>query len=152
MATGDTYTDLGMTFKIATGAPASEDQTGYGALTWGDIGGVISVSERGDSVADISEATLSDSRVEHFNGQLDGGLLTLPIKFIEGDSGQSTLVSAAGTNTVYSMQEVDIDGEAHFYYGRVQSMRRREATTTSYKGYILTFAVNSARFTGTEES
>lgn len=152
MATGDTYTDLGTTFKVASGKPATEDQTGYGALSWGDVGGVVSLPERGDTVEDIQEPTLADGRNEHFGGLKDGGLLQIPIKHIESDTGQATLSSAAGTNTQYSFQEVDIDGEAHFYYGRVFEFKRREATTSSNKGYILTIAVNSARFTGTEES
>lgn len=152
MADGDTFTDLGTAFKAAVGKPATEDQTGYGNLTWIDVEGPVSISERGDSVTDIAEPTLKDGRVEHFNGQKDGGTITIPIKHIEGDAGQAALLAAAGTNTVHSFQEVDIDNKAHFYYGRVQSMRRREATTQSNKGYILTIVVNSARFTGTEES
>ncbi|WP_299945358.1 hypothetical protein [uncultured Ruegeria sp.] len=153
MAVGDTYVELGTGLKIATGRPATEDQAGYGALVWTDIEGVISLPERGDTITDVSEPTLKDGRVEHFNGAKDGGVLSVPIKFIEGDAGQVALVAAAGTNTVYSFQEVDSDGvEAHFYYGRVQSVMRREATPNSFKGYSASLAVNSDRFTGTEES
>lgn len=152
MATGDTYTDLGTVFKMASGKPATEDQTGYGALTWGDVGGVVSLPMRGDSVEDIQEPTLTDGRNEHFGGLKDGGVLEIPIKHIEGDTGQASLIAAAGTNTTYSFQEVDIDATAHFYFGRVFEMKRREATTSSNKGYVLRIAVNSARFTGTEES
>lgn len=150
MATGDTYTDLGTKLLISAGKPATEDQAGYDLLTFTQIGGVVSVPQRGDTVTDIAEPTLSDGRVEHFNGQKDGGVLQIPIKFIEADAGQAILESGAGTNTVHTLQEVDIDGEAHFYYGRIQTLQRREATTASNKGYILFFAVNSARFTGVE--
>ena len=153
MPVGDTYVELGTGLKIATGRPATEDQAGYGALTWTDIEGVLSLPERGDSVEDVSEPTLKDGRVEHFNGAKDGGALSIPIKYIEGDAGQAALVAGAGANTVFSLQEVDSDGvQAHFYYGRIQSVMRREATPNSFKGYNLVFAVNSARFTGTEES
>lgn len=152
MATGDTYTNLGMAIKVATGKPATEDQVGYGALTWTEVDGILSIAERGDTVEDVSEPTLKDGRIEHFIGAKDGGSFDIPIKYIEGDAGQAILKGGAGTNTVYSFQEVDIDGEAHFYYGRVMSYRRREATPNTYKGYIAGIGVNSARFTGTEES
>lgn len=151
MATGDTYTDLGMTLKIATGKPATEDQAGYGALTWVEWGGVVSIAERGDTVEDISEPTLKDGRVEHFGGLKDGGQLSVPFKFIEGDAGQAIVIPNGGSNTTYSFQEVDIDGEAHFYYGRLGSVMRRESATNSNKGYIATVNVNSGRITGTEE-
>lgn len=152
MATGDTYTEIGTVFKVSAAKPATEDQTGYDALTFTEVEGVISIPERGDSVEDVSEPTLKDGRIEHFNGQVDGGVLEIPIKHIEDDAGQAILIAGAGTNTVHSFEEVDIDGEAHFFYGRIQSMRRREATTNSYKGYICRIAVNSDRFIGVEDS
>lgn len=152
MAAGDTYGSLGTKFKIATGKPATEDQTGYGALTWNTVTGVASLPQRGDTVEDVNEAALADGRVEHFVGAKDGGTLEIPIKFVESDAGQAALESAAGTNTTYSFQEVDADSVATFYYGRVMSLQRREATPSSFKGYVLMIAVNSAAFEGTEES
>lgn len=152
MATGDTYGSLGTTFKVASGKPATEDQIGYGALTWNTVGGVSSLPQRGDSAEDVNEAALADGRVEHFVGQIDGGVLEIPIKYIEADGGQGTLETGAGSNTVHSFQEVDADSVAHFYYGRIMSLQRREATPQSFKGYILQIAVNSAVFEGTEES
>ena len=152
MAVGDTYTNLGTKWKVATGKPATEDQLGYGGLTWTDIEGVVSLPERGDSVEDVSEPVLKDGRVEHFIGAKDGGVIDVPIKFIEGDAGQAALDGGAGSNSVYSFQEVDPDGEAHFYYGRIMSYMTREATANSFKGRIAKIAINSARFTGTEES
>jgi hypothetical protein len=152
MATGDTYTNLGTTFKVAVGKPATEDQTGYGALTWTEVGGVVSLPERGDSVEDVSEPVLKDGRIEHFIGAKDGGVIDIPVKFIEGDAGQAALASGAGTDTVHSFQEVDTDGEAHFYYGRIMSYMTREATANSFKGRTAKIAINSGRTTGTEES
>ena len=149
MATGDTYADLFTVLKYASGKPAAETQIGYAALTFAVLGGVVSLPQRGDTVEDISEPTLADGRVEHFNGLKDGQILEIPIKHIEGDAGQAAMLGAAGSNTVFSFQEIDPDAEAHFYHGRVQSFQRREATTSSNKGYILMIAVNSGRFVGT---
>ena len=151
MATGDTYGDLGTVFKVSAAKPASHDQTGYDALTWTAVGGVVSLPERGDAVEDVSEPTLTDGRVEHFNGVKDGGVLSIPIKYIEGDAGLAILKAGAGTNTVHSFQEIHPDGEATFYYGRIKQLMRRESTPSSFKGYILEVAVNSGRFEGTED-
>lgn len=152
MATGDTFGSLGTVFKVASGKPATADQTGYGALTWATVGGVASLPQRGDGSEDVNEAALADGRVEHFVGAKDGGLLEIPIKYIEADAGQTILESGAGTNTTHSIQEVDPDGVATFYYGRIMSLQRREATPSSFKGYVLQVAVNSVAFEGTEES
>lgn len=152
MAVGDTYGSLGTVWKVATGKPATEDQIGYGALTWNTVGGVASLPQRGDSAGDVNEPALADGRVEHFVGALDGGVLEIPIKYIEGDAGQGILETGAGTNTVHSFQEVDSDAVATFYFGRIMSLQRREATPQSFKGYIASIAVNSVAFEGTEES
>lgn len=148
MSAGDTYTDLGTKLYIASGKPASFDQTGVAALSFTEIGGVVSLPQRGDSVEDISEPTLSDGRSEHFGGLKDGGVLEIPIKYIESDAGQA-MIPENGSNDTFTLQEVDIDGTAHFYYGRVMSFQRRESTTSSNKGFILMFGVNSERLSGT---
>ena len=152
MATGDTYGSLGTTFKVSAAKPAAETQIGYDALTWAVIGGVASLPQRGDSVEDVSEAVLADGRVEHFIGQKDGGVLEIPLKYIEGDAGLTILKAGDGSNTTHSFEEVDVDGVASFYYGRIMSLMRRESTTSSFKGYILQIAVNSAVFEGVEDS
>lgn len=152
MATGDTYGSLGTTLEVSAAKPATLDQTGVNALTFTVVGGVASLPQRGDSAEDVSEAVLADGRVEHFVGQKDGGILEIPIKHIEDDAGQAILLAGAGTNTVHTLQEVDPDGEAHYYYGRIMSMQRREATPSSFKGYILMFAVNSSVFTGVPDT
>lgn len=152
MATGDTYGELGTVFKVSAAKPATADQTGYGALTWATVGGVVSLPQRGDSVEDVNEAVLADGRVEHFIGAKDGGILEIPIKYIEADAGQAILESGKGTNTVHSFQEVGTDSVASFYYGRIMSLQNRESTPSSFKGYVLQLAVNSVRFEGTEES
>ena len=150
MATGDTYIDLGIKLKMATGKPNTMTQADLGTLTWTDLAGVVTLPQRGDSSEDISEPTLADGRIEHAPGILDGGVREIPIKHVEGDAAQAALLAAAGTNASFTLQEVDPDGEAHFYYGRVMSMQRRESTGSTFKGYILTFGVNSETFVGTE--
>lgn len=152
MATGDTYGELGTVFKVSAAKPATEDQIGYGALTWSTVVGVVSLPQRGDSVEDVNEAVLADGRVEHFIGAKDGGILEIPIKYIEADAGQAILEAGKGTNTVHSFQEVGTDSVASFYYGRIMSLQNRESTPSSFKGYVLQLAVNSVRFEGTEES
>lgn len=150
MADGDTFIEVGTKLKIATGRPATHDQAGYGAMTFTEIEGVIDIPDRGDDSEDIADPTIKEGRAEHFTGTKDGGVLQIPIKHIEGDAGQAELKSAAGTNVTMSFQEVDPDGETHFYFGRVHAVLRRASSSKSFKGYIAKVAVNSGRFIGTE--
>lgn len=152
MAVGDTYGSLGTKWKVAAGKPATEDQLGYGALTWLEIGGWASLPQRGDTAEDVNETSVPEGRVEHFVGAKDGGVIEVPIKYIEGDGGQGILDTNKGSNTVLSFQEVDQDAVATFYFGRCMSYQRREASGSTFKGHVATIAVNSADFVGTEES
>lgn len=142
--------DGGTENRIALGAPATENQAGYAALTpWVDLGGVISLPERGDSYTNAGEPELGDNRQEYLAALADGGELSIPIKFKENDAGQAILLDQIGTNADISWQEVHRDGTATFFNGRVMGMAKREATTTSQTGYVLKFGVNSARLVGT---
>lgn len=152
MATGDTYTDIGGARYIAVGKPGSEDQAGYGALTWAKVLGIVSTPEAGDTFSDVGEATLDDGRKEYLGGMVDGGAIDLPIKYIEGDAGQAIFAANVDGQTVVSYQDVDVDGTARFVHGRLMSRRRREKSGSSQKGHIYNLGINSATFTGTEET
>lgn len=152
MATGDTYTDIGGARYIAVGKPGTEDQLGFGALTWVLTKGIVSLPESGDTYSDVGEATLDDGRKEYLGGMVDGGAIDLPIKHIEGDAGQAIFAANADGTTVVSFQDVDLDGTARFVHGRIMSRRRREKSGSSQKGYIYNLGINSAIFEGTEET
>lgn len=148
MATGDTAQTIYTQFFISASTPASEDETGYEALTWTECDKLISLPERGDTQEDVTESSLSDGRVEHFNGVVDGGRLTLPFIWVEGDAGQAILLASTGGNTNYSFREVEPDGATvHSYQGRLSSPRWREATASSFKGFSVDLLVNTARTT-----
>lgn len=151
MAAGDTFTSLAGRRYVVVGRPATEDQAGYGALNWVRLQGVVSMPTYGDLYADITEPTLDDGRVEHGGGQVDGQTIQIPIKYIESDPGQVLLAANADGQTTISFQDVDRDNVATYFFGRLLGFQRREKTTSSFKGFIATFAINSAQFEGTED-
>jgi hypothetical protein len=152
MAVGDRYSDAGGTRKVSAARPATEDQAGYDALTWTVIKGVISIPERGDTYQDAGESTMDDGRKEYLPGMKDGGRLAIPVLYIEGDAGQAVLDAAVGTNTTISWQEVDQDGKATFWHGKIMGKRRRASSANSNKAFVYDFGVNSPRLTGTPDA
>ncbi len=145
MADGDTFQDLKTQLHVAVGRPGSETGAAYAAMDFKLISGTVSIPQRGDSYEDVSEATLADGRLEHFNGVADGGAFEVPIKFIEGDEGRELLEANEGGNTTFSFMEVGTDGERVYFYGRIGGLMRRETTTSSMKGVIAQIRVNSKR-------
>ena len=154
MAEGDTQQTIYTEFYIASGKPATENETGYEALTWTKVAKPINLPERGDSQEDVSENALDTGRTEHFGGAVDGGELVVPFIAVEGssagtyDAGQQILIDSTGGNTTYSFKEVEPNGDiCHAYYGRISPPKWREATASSLKGFSTTIRVNSARVT-----
>lgn len=148
MAVGDVYSEILGSRYVSVGLPATENQAGYAAKTWTRIRGVVRMPQRGDSLADIAEGTLDEGRTYHTPGQADGGVLEIPILYIEGDAGQALLQANRGNGATICWQEVDPDGVAYFFHGKVLGMPRRESTNQSNKGFICRFGVNSDRLTG----
>ncbi len=152
MAEGDKYTDLLGVRKVALGLPNSADQAGYNGLDWAVLKGVVNWPDQGDEYTDASEATLDTGRTEHRAGAVDGGVIELPVTFVEADPGQAILLANIGNNAVISFQDVDVDGTARFFYGVLLAGKRRAKTETSFKGHIFKIGVNSPVFTGVEDS
>jgi hypothetical protein len=146
MADGDTYIDLGHKVSFVQDTPATFDETGFSALTYVQLKGVLNVPEDGDSAEDVSEPTLEDGRVEHFYGALDGGSIDVPYKFIEGDAGQAlvNMGVARDYNAPWSFKFEDPDGTVTYKYGRLGPTRRRERSPNAFKAFILPMVFNKA--------
>lgn len=145
MADGDTYVDLYTQFEIVQDTPATFDATGFAALTYVKLSKVLNIPEEGDQAEDISEGTLDDGRVEHFWGAVDGQVLEIPYKHVEGDAGQALLKRSVARdyNDPWSVKITDPDGTITYKYGRFGPTRRRERAPNSFKAYITPFAVNA---------
>ncbi|MDV4167817.1 hypothetical protein [Rhodovulum sp. FJ3] len=146
MADGDTYIDIGGKMSIASGKPATLDATGFAALSYTQIKGVLNIPENGDTAEDVSEPTLEDGRTEHFYGTKDGGGIDVPLKYIEGDAGQALILPGVDrdVNAVWSFKIEDSDGTITYKYGRIGPVRRRERSSNAFKGFIMPIMFNSA--------
>lgn len=138
---------IGSTFSIATGEPATENQAGYEALTFSEVGNVATIGATGDSHADITPPPdLKTGRQLHFTGASDGGEVAITIHTEDfADAGQDLIRTANGQRANYSFQITDPDGNVEYSYGRVVNYRKIEKSATSYEGCELTVRINSAQ-------
>jgi len=143
MPCASNFSDNDEKFWVSIAAPATEDQAGYEALTYTQVGGVKSRPEVGDNAADITESVLGEGRVCHRFGAKDGGFIELPVQVRAGDAGQALLLSNHGTNANLSFYLQLADGHKAYFTGVLGSMRRSEATTESIMGMVFQIAINS---------
>lgn len=137
-------TYIGSTLSIAAATPATEDVAAYAALTWTEIGNVVSMGELGDESEDVSFDLLKTGRRTHVNGVKDVGEVAVTIEVESADAGQVILRAANNTNTSHSFRVTDTDGETRYFYGLVANLKDMERTASTYKGQTLAIRGQSA--------
>lgn len=136
---------IGSTFSIATGEPATENQAGYEALTFAEVGNVATIGATGDTHADITPPPdLKTGRQLHFTGAKDGGEVAITVHTEDfADAGQDAVRAANGQRANYSFAIEDPEGNVEYSFGRVVSYRKIEKSATSYEGVEFTLRINS---------
>ena len=135
---------IGATLSVSADAPASEDATGYGALSWTEVGRVISIGEFGDQSQDISFDVLKIGRTVHASGPKDIGEVPVVIEYDGADAGQTLVKDNNNTNTSLSFQITDPDGASIYFFGLVANLRYNERTANNYKGQSFVIRGQSA--------
>jgi hypothetical protein len=134
---------IGSKLWVKAQLPASFTATGYNALTFVEVKGIVDVGEVGDQQNDIVIDTLV-GRVEHVNGSSDLGEIPVSYNFISADAGQVIIRAGAGTNTAHSFKVQDADGKVAYFHGVIANVRDRARSSSEYKGETFTIRGNSA--------
>ena len=96
-------TSLGITIGVTTSAPATEDEAGYEALTYTNIGEVVNIGEIGPSAAVVNHDAIDKGYTQKFKGQINYGTLTLQMARDISDAGQVILKAGADGATKYTV-------------------------------------------------
>jgi len=130
---------IGSTLSIVADTPTTEDVSGYTALSFVEVGKVVSIGELGDTSEDIAFDLLKPGRRSHVNGVKDLGEVAVTIEYDRDDAGLAILEAANNGNTTHSFVVTDADGDDYYFQGLVANVRDFERTANQYKG--LTFVI-----------
>ena len=99
-------------------------QLEYEGDTYTAIGGVESVSEFGDTSAEVTFTGLTDARVQKLKGSRNAGNMTVSMAFLGADAGQTALIAAEADNSSsnYNFKIEYSDGEVRYFSGQVGSV------------------------------
>lgn len=111
-------TAAGTALAISAAAPATEDATGYAALTYTEIGQIEKIGAIGSSFAKVEFQPLKGPKQKH-KGSVDYGSLQPSLAHDDEDAGQTILRTAAGSNNLYSFKVTYPDGAVRYFQGRV---------------------------------
>jgi len=142
--------DIGTTLAIATGVPATFDEAGYEAMTWVNIGGLVSVGEIGDDHETISVPDLTLGRIRTLKGAATGTTVPVALREVLGDAGQAAAALAAkSASGEYSFRVTDPAGTDDYASGVAMAWKRAGRSTGSYAGFTFSFTTNYPTVTGT---
>ena len=125
---------IGSTLSVVASLPAAETVSDYAALSFTEVGKVISIGELGDTSEDIAFDLLKPGRRTHVNGVKDLGEISVVLEYDRDDAGLTILEAAANGNTSHSFVVTDTDGDDYYFYGLVANLRDSERTANTYKG------------------
>ena len=137
---------IGATIACVNATPATNDSSGFGALSWtATIGQIVEWSEVGDTSNSIDIPKLS-GRITHLNGAKDGGEVNFTFQYEVADAGQ--VILRARNNGVLASDTVsfritDPDGKLIYFHGVVANVRDMVRNNSNYKGMTGTIRVNS---------
>jgi hypothetical protein len=114
-------TYAGLTIAVSAGVPATYDAAGFAALTYTDIGEVLSVGQIGREFTDVTYNTLKERGTLHLKGSFDFGTNEVQIGIDDDDAGQVLLVAAEASDDPYAFKFTFKDGSVKYFQSLVFS-------------------------------
>jgi len=155
-----TESHIGATLYISTTLPATNDTAGFESLSWTKVSGLIQEPQLGLSHSAIDVPELESGFTQALKGAAQGNESTITFRDVDGDTGQTDLLSAArgrpgdvaikvgyGTGANYALTSGD---EVKYAQGIVMSPLLNQGGNDSYKGFQVTFRQNAEEVIGTE--
>lgn len=116
--------NTGITYSVSAAEPATQDDLGYSALTFTEVGELTNIPAFGSTTAVIESNPLKTGVTEKFKGFKNYGSIALDFDLDADDAGQVLLESGAeGANDTvrYSHKLLYPNGEVRYFQGQVFS-------------------------------
>jgi hypothetical protein len=114
----------GTTLSASASLPATFDGTGYGALSFTEIGEVQEVGEFGKSYNIVSHQTVGQPYPSKSKGVYDVDDISITLAMDDSDSGQGLLATALDASASYSFQVTTPDTVDRYFTAKVSSVKK----------------------------
>ena len=161
-----TTSHIGKRLFVAQALPATNDDTGFEALTWVEVKGVQVLPQLGVTHANIDVPDLSSGFTRGVKGASTGNDSTMTVRKIAADAGQvdlRELADAGGTSGVGSIKIVKASGTltdgvpavetgdlVQYAQGYFHSYVEIQGDTTTHEGFSVNFKQNGVTVDDTE--
>lgn len=151
---------IGKTIYVAKAHPATNDTTGFEAITWVKANGLITLPQLGVSHSMTDIPDLQTGFTSAVKGAAQGVDTTMTFRNVDGDTGQADLKSQAeDKDGVLSIKIVKGSGTdnapvagdpVEYAQGIAHSYQPNQGDNSSYEGFQVGFRQNDFTVTGTQ--
>jgi len=154
-----TKTHLGKQVWAATGVPATNDDSGFEALTWVRVNGFVGGFQLGFTASNVDIPDIASSITLGAKGMRSGNDSTASFRNVASDTGQTNVKGYADDATsAHSLKIISAatgvaaeTGDAVQYaQGYFHSFLENEIAEGGYEGFAVNFKQNAATVNGTE--
>jgi hypothetical protein len=137
-------TSAGTKIAISAGLPTTQDEAGYTALTFTNIGGVESIPAFGAQTG-VNTFQPLDGPQEKHKGPTNYGSLQIPMARDPKDAGQILVRAAAAPsqNALYAFQVTYPDGGKRWFLGRAFGLQETPGSATNVLMQTTTVEINT---------
>ena len=140
---------IGGTLSVSTAAPATDDETGFEALTYTEVGRVTNIGMLGDVHEPLSETYLKSGRTDREKGAADGGETEVTCTGDRTDAGQVLIEAGANgaqSDTEHTFRLTLKNGKSKYWKALIANLRERDVSANSRQGFTFTMFINSQIF------
>ena len=140
-------TAAGAALEISAGQPATYDSTGFAALTFTNVGEVVSIGEHGGTTALVTHTPLNQRTTKKFKGSINNGSMAVSLGMDLSDAGQQILIDGAlGANidVDHAVKLIYQDGSIEYFQAKIMGYSRNPGSADQIVGASATFELVGA--------
>lgn len=111
----------GAALAVSATLPATNDASGFGAVSFTNIGEVTNLGEFSRQYNIITYTALDERQIKKLKGSYDEGTLPVNLAYDPADSGQAILEAARDSDNNYSFRVTLQDGTYFYFQAKVTS-------------------------------
>jgi len=124
-------TSAGSKLRVSAAAPAAFTASGYGDLTFTNIGEITDLGEFGREFALVTHNPIATRGTQKFKGSFNEGTMNLSLGLDNDDAGQVIMQDASLSDAPYSFELETQDGTKYFFQAMVMSFKVNVASVDS---------------------
>lgn len=136
-------TTAGTTIHISAALPAAVTETGYGALSFTEIGEITDGGSVGRTYNTVTHSPIGSRGVVKIKGSFDDGTMTIQMAYAPGNAGQVLVETALDDDAFYSFKVVLQNGTIKFFQAQVTSAPVNIGSVDTVTGSTVNLAIKS---------